>query len=83
MLTLTNLSRAESIVEYGAGSKIRVILDDSRIKEYWVKETPEEICEMVNALNKKYNHSVSIYWKESKVFLFFIIKWKKENVKRN
>ena len=48
-----DLSKAESIIEYGVGSKIRIIIDDIRTtKDFWVKETPEQICQMANALRR-------------------------------
>ncbi len=76
MLTLTDyfddkkiaidLLKVLYIQEYDTGSKLRTIVGQIT-KDSWTKESPEQICEMANALNKKYNHSVTIYWKESKV----------------
>jgi hypothetical protein len=63
--TNIDLSKTESIEEYQSGSKIRTIVSENKIiKDFWVEESPEQICEIANSKFKKHNHSVTIYWKK-------------------
>lgn len=62
-----DLTRAESIEEYGKGSKIRYPNNGNGfIKDFYLKETTKEICDKANEISKNGSYNLTIIHRNSR-----------------